>query len=143
MALDLTSLSMFWGKFSHMGLKTFMITPYNFQQIEDVKILKTQMYSANNIQYVALSNANNNGKNTLENLSILIADLRAFCAGVREGGFFNLAESKKELSLAGSKTGSILGTGCAGFGPPPPLSPSTMFTRQYSMRAMKTKLEKC
>ena len=37
------------------------------------------------IQYVTFSNVNRNGKNTLENLSILIARLSRICAGVSLG----------------------------------------------------------
>lgn len=69
-----------------------------------------------------------------------MARFRAFCAGDRVGGFFGAPESKSEFSLAATSNMLSVFGGCGGFGEFE--SPSTMFTRQYSISAMKTKLKR-
>lgn len=65
------------------------------------------------------------------------------CAGVGEGGVFGGAHSNREFSLGVSKMLLVaLGFFGGGGGLGASESPSTMLTRQYSIKAMKTKLKK-
>lgn len=50
-----------------------------------------------------MSTVNNKGKNTLENLSMLMALFLRICAGVGDGGDFGGAHNNKEFSLGVSK----------------------------------------
>lgn len=86
---------------------------------------------------------NNNGKNTLENRSILIALFLRIWAG--EGGVGILAAilSNREFSFAALSKMlfvalAFLG-GSGGLGASE--SPNTIFTTQYSIKAMKTNLK--
>ncbi|KAG5889194.1 hypothetical protein JTB14_000619 [Gonioctena quinquepunctata] len=84
---------------------------------------------------------NSSGKNTLENLSMLMALLLCLYALLAAdcAGFGALSSSEFSLETI-SKT--LLGGGVPflGGGLGASESPNTMFTRQYSIRAMKTKL---
>lgn len=98
-------------------------------------------------QYVMLSTANSNGKNTLENRSMFMARVRFLCAravvaasaaavacgGGRGGGGIEWPSFNFKLLLK-LKLNDFLFNGFGGISE----SPSTMFTKQYSMRAINT-----
>ena len=95
------------------------------------------------IQYVPLRTVNNKGKKIRLNRSMLMALFLALWAGVSTGGGLGTPLNKKEFSLAAmSKMVSSFFGGGGGLGRSE--SPRTMFTKQYSISAMKTNLEnKC